>query len=207
MQRQSPSIFNDIVGPIMVGPSSSHTCAPSRIGYLCRQLVKGKLTKACIEFAKEGAYTEMYKGQRSDMGFINGLLGYRPEDPQIRRAFELAEEAGLSVTFEISDFVPTKPNLSRITLYSDQDETVQVYTDSTGGGTVKLLKIDGYDIAITGDSFELLMKSDAKGAQAEALMMACLNLFPENEGYMLSQDERGSLINIKSRMEFDEEMV
>ena len=69
MQRQSPSIFNDIVGPIMVGPSSSHTCAPSRIGYLCRQLVGGNLKKVRIEFARDGAYTEMYQGQRSDMGF------------------------------------------------------------------------------------------------------------------------------------------
>lgn len=116
MQRQSPSIFNDIVGPIMVGPSSSHTCAPSRIGYLCRQLVGGNLKKVRIEFARDGAYTEMYQGQRSDMGFINGLLGHRPEDPRLRDAFTLAKEAGVEVTFEISDFVPIKPNLSRMTL-------------------------------------------------------------------------------------------
>ena len=74
MKRQNPSIFNDIVGPVMVGPSSSHTCAPSRIGYLCRQLLKGNLQKATVEFARKGAYTLMYKGQRSDMGYVNGLL-------------------------------------------------------------------------------------------------------------------------------------
>ena len=80
MKRQNPSIFNDIVGPVMTGPSSSHTCGPSRIGYLSRQLLPGKLKKATIAFARDGAYTLMYKGQRSDMGYINGLLGRRPED-------------------------------------------------------------------------------------------------------------------------------
>jgi len=93
MNRQSPSIFNDIVGPIMVGPSSSHTCAPSRIGYLCQQLISGKLVHATVEFAREGAYTNMYKGQRSDMGYVNGLMGNRPEDPKLRDAFKLAKEA------------------------------------------------------------------------------------------------------------------
>ncbi|MEG2210335.1 MAG: L-serine ammonia-lyase, iron-sulfur-dependent, subunit alpha [Eubacterium sp.] len=207
MQRQSPSIFNDIVGPIMVGPSSSHTCAPSRIGYLCQQLVKGKLQKVEIEFAKEGAYTEMYKGQRSDMGFVNGLLGHRPEDPRTKDSFVLAEEAGLKVEFIISDFIPIKPNLSRITLYSDQDEIVRVDSDSTGGGTVKLLKIDGYDTDITGDCFELLIRTDALGEPAEQLMQECLKKIPTHEGYTLSQDQQGSLINIKSRSKFEEDII
>ena len=139
MNRQSPSIFNDIVGPIMVGPSSSHTCAPSRIGYLCQQLISGKLAHATVEFAREGAYTNMYKGQRSDMGYVNGLMGNRPEDPKLRDAFKLAKEANLPIEFTISDFVPTVPNLSRVTVYSDANEKVEIYTDSTGGGTVKLL--------------------------------------------------------------------
>ena len=91
MIRQSPSIFNDIVGPAMIGPSSSHTCAPSRIGFLARQLHPGTLKKAIISFAKDGAYTMMYKGQRSDMGFVNGLLGNRPKDPRLQDAFREAE--------------------------------------------------------------------------------------------------------------------
>lgn len=207
MQRQSPSIFNDIVGPIMVGPSSSHTCAPSRIGYLCRQLVGGNLKKVRIEFARDGAYTEMYQGQRSDMGFINGLLGHRPEDPRLRDAFTLAKEAGVEVTFEISDFVPIKPNLSRMTLWDDSGETAEIYTDSTGGGTVRLLKINGFDVSITGDCFELVLQSEASGNSAEELMQACLSLFSENEGSSLSAGDKGCLINIKSRTEIPEEII
>lgn len=207
MQRQSPSIFNDIVGPIMVGPSSSHTCAPSRIGYLSRQLVKGTLKKVVIEFAQEGAYTEMYQGQRSDMGFINGLLGNRPEDPKLRKAFELAKEADLEVLFEISDFVPTKPNLSRMTLTDDLGEQVEVYHDSTGGGTVKLLKIDGFDTAITGDSHELLIEVEVTGSEAKALCEKCLALFDNHEGFTLSENGHATLINIKSRNPIPESIV
>lgn len=204
MQRQSPSIFNDIVGPVMVGPSSSHTCAPSRIGYLARQLVGGTLKKVVIEFAKEGAYTEMYQGQRSDMGFINGLLGHRPEDPRLRNAFELAEKAGLDVKFEISDFTPVKPNLSRMTLCDDLGEVVTVYTDSTGGGTVKLLKIDGYEVSITGDCHELLIFGDVAGEQARHLSEACGALLENNEACSLFLGDSGCLINIKSRSEIPE---
>lgn len=207
MKRQSPSIFNDIVGPIMIGPSSSHTCGPSRIGYLSRQLVKGKLKKVKIEFAREGAYTEMYQGQRSDMGFINGLLGHRPEDPRLRDAFKLAKESDLEVVFEISDFVPTKPNLSKITLYDNLEEIVEVYTDSTGGGTVKLLKINGFDVSITGDSYEVIINSDKTGVEAKDLLRELLLLFPENEGSSLSTKEDGCLINIKSRVEIPKNLI
>lgn len=207
MKRQSPSIFNDIVGPVMVGPSSSHTCAPSRIGYLCRQLVGGRLKKVVVEFAREGAYTEMYQGQRSDMGFINGLLGHRPEDPRLRNAFELAEKAGMDVKFEIGDFAPVKPNLSRMTLNDDLGEVVTVYTDSTGGGTVKLLEIDGYDVSITGDCYELLVFGQNVGEQAKQLYENCCALFNHPEACKMAVKDNGCLINIKSRCDIPEECI
>lgn len=202
MERQSPSIFNDILGPIMVGPSSSHTCAPSRIGYLCRQLVGGRLKKAIIEFAREGAYTEMYQGQRSDMGFINGLLGNRPEDPGMKHAFDLAQKAGVEIQFKISDFIPVKPNLSIITLYDDQGEIVTVNTDSTGGGTVKLMEIDGYGVEIVGDCYELLVFGNVVSSEAKALLEKCQALFKESEGCSMSQNGWGCLINIKCRSNY-----
>ena len=124
MTRQSPSIFNDIVGPTMVGPSSSHTCGPSRMGYLCRQLLPGRLKKATIEFARDGAYTKMYKGQRSDMGYINGLLGRRPEDPRLRKAFSEAEKEGVEVQFVIRDFPPVVPNIAHVIMENEQGQTV-----------------------------------------------------------------------------------
>ena len=205
MTRQSPSIFNDIVGPAMVGPSSSHTCAPSRIGYLCRQLISGRLVRATVEFAREGAYTNMYKGQRSDMGYVNGLMGNRPEDPSLRDAFRLAREAGLSVEFMISDFIPTVPNLSRVTVYSDAGESVEIYTDSTGGGTVKLLKIDGFDVEIVGDCYELIVRVDGNEAAGKAILAQISAMFETNEGFSLSCVDGKCLLDFKQRTEYTAE--
>lgn len=157
MKRQNPSIFNDIVGPIMVGPSSSHTCAPSRIGYMAQQLLKGNLKKCIIEFAKDGAYTKMYKGQRSDMGYVNGLLGRRPEDPRLKYAFEDARNLGVEIIFQIVDFPPIVPNISYLILESDIGEKVFVASDSTGGGTFRLLEINGFKTDIVGDCYEVLV--------------------------------------------------
>lgn len=207
MVRQAPSIFNDIVGPIMVGPSSSHTCAPSRIGYLCQQLVRGKLTKVTVEFAREGAYTNMYKGQRSDMGFVNGLLGNRPEDERLRKSFELAREQGVDISFVISDFPAIVPNISRMTLYSDENEKVEVYTDSTGGGTVKLLKIDGFDVEIVGDCYELIVRADGGQDECEAILADITALFQNDEGSSISCVDGKGLINLKQRTCCDDDIL
>jgi len=207
MKRQAPSIFNDIVGPIMVGPSSSHTCAPARLGFLSRQLLSGKLTKAVIEFARDGAYTMMYKGQKSDMGFVSGLLGHRPEDVRLRKSFDLAREQGVEVSFEIKDFQPTVPNLAKINLYSDQGEKVTVETDSTGGGTVKILSINGFPVSIVGDCYELVIMADLGEAAAHDLAEKIKSKFKTDEGASVSGQGETSLINLKQRLPISEEML
>lgn len=204
MKRQNPSIFNDIVGPIMVGPSSSHTCAPSRIGYLCQQVLSSPLKKAVIEFAKEGAYTNMYKGQRSDMGFINGLLGYRPEDPRLREAFKEAKKRGVSVDFIISDYEPIVPNITKLTLTGEDGEIVEIFSDSTGGGTVKLLKINDFDVSIVGDCYELLVRGNLN---KKSCVEEFLNKnFEDNEGLIISERNNEFMINIKFREEVSNEI-
>lgn len=206
MKRQNPSIFNDIVGPTMVGPSSSHTCGPSRIGYLAQQLLPGTLKKATVAFAKNGAYTLMYKGQRSDMGYVNGLLGRRPEDPRLRNAFAEAKEAEVTVDFVIEDFPPIVPNISHLTLENTEGETVVVHSDSTGGGTVKLLAIDGFEVAIVGDCYELILRADGNKEKAETVLAAAEQLLSRpNEGTSLSVQDNKSLINIKFREACTEE--
>lgn len=198
--RQSPSIFNDIVGPTMVGPSSSHTCGPARIGFLSQQLIRGRLKSAIVEFAKEGAYALMYKGQRSDLGFASGLLGYRPEDPRLRQSFQLARDANIDIEFKVSDFPPIVPNHAILTMTSDTGEKVVVHSDSTGGGTLKLLKIDGFDVSIVGDCFELLidiMSTDPAGiSRIEKQVVA---LFTANEGVSTSTNEGRTMLNVKLR--------
>ncbi|MCU6748225.1 MULTISPECIES: L-serine ammonia-lyase, iron-sulfur-dependent, subunit alpha [Lachnospiraceae] len=207
MKRQNPSIFNDIVGPTMVGPSSSHTCGPSRIGYLAQQLLPGKLKKATIAFAKDGAYTQMYKGQRSDMGYVNGLLGRRPEDPRLRRAFKEAEEAGVEIQFVIEDFAPVVPNISHLTLENTEGRKVVVFSDSTGGGTVKLLEIDGFEVAIVGDCYELIIRTDSAEKENEEIKNKVCAMFPSNEGVSVSTVNGQGMINIKQKCKYEETVL
>ncbi len=200
MKRQNPSIFNDIVGPIMVGPSSSHTCAPSRIGYMAQQLLKGNLKKCIIEFAKDGAYTKMYKGQRSDMGYVNGLLGRRPEDPRLKYAFEDARNLGVEIVFQIVDFPPVVPNISHLILESDIGEKVFVASDSTGGGTFRLLEIDGFKTDIVGDCYEVLVFFSGTEQDGYKLLQQIESVFKVNEGTSIDIKNDKGLINIKRRI-------
>lgn len=207
MKRQSPSIFNDIVGPTMIGPSSSHTCGPSRIGYLAQQLLPGKLKSAIVSFPREGAYTLMYIGQRSDMGYINGLLGRKPEDERLRNAFAEAKNAGVDIQFTIEDFPAAVPNLSKITLENTDGKKVIVHTDSTGGGTVKLLAIDGFDVCIVGDCYELLIKTDLDRRKSEQLCEMILEKGGSHEGFSVSPTDTQSLINIKYNHEISPDFI
>lgn len=207
MKRQSPSIFNDIVGPTMVGPSSSHTCAPSRIGFLSRQILPGQLKKATIAFAREGAYTLMYQGQRSDYGYINGLLGRRPEDPRLCNAYSEAKKAGVEVEFVIEDFPPIVPNISHLTLENTVGEKVTIHSDSTGGGTVKLLEIDGFPVSIIGDCYELLIRTNGTEEENTHLCESIQKKVQPDEGASVATKENKGLINIKQRTAFSEQFL
>lgn len=204
MTRQNPSIFNDIVGPTMIGPSSSHTCAPSRIGYLAQQFLPGQLKRVTISFARDGAYTLMYKGQRSDMGYVNGLLGRRPEDPRLRDAFNEAKAAGVEVNFVIEDFPPIRPNISHLTLENTEGETVVLHSDSTGGGTVRLMKVDGYDVDIVGDCYELIIRTSCGSDMAGKILDRVKAMTGSDEGSSISEIDNTCLINVKTRIEHDD---
>lgn len=204
MKRQDPSIFNDIVGPYMIGPSSSHTCGPSRIGYLTRQLVDGRLKKVIIDFAKDGAYTNMYQGQKSDLGFINGLLGNMPDDPKLKDSIKIAKEQNLNVEFKISDYEPIVPNISKISLFSEKEE-ITAFADSTGSGTIKILEVDGFETSIIGDCFELLIKCHKNNS--EKIEQYLKEMYIENEGLYKSFKENLCLINLKTREDFNKEFI
>jgi len=90
MIKQPASIFNDVIGPIMRGPSSSHVAAANRIGNLARQMVKGKLKDVIVEFDPKGSLATTYHGHGSDMGLVGGLLGLNPTDDRLPKSLELA---------------------------------------------------------------------------------------------------------------------
>jgi len=110
LDKLPPSIFNDVIGPVMRGPSSSHTAASVRIGKLLHQFYSGRIKKAVFEFHPQGSLATTYSSQGSDIGLVGGLLGMDTADPRLTEALKIAPGAGLVVEFKITDYPAEHPN-------------------------------------------------------------------------------------------------
>ncbi|HMM19713.1 MAG TPA: L-serine ammonia-lyase, iron-sulfur-dependent, subunit alpha [Selenomonadales bacterium] len=166
--RQAPSIFNDVLGPIMTGPSSSHTAAPTRIGKMALQLLDGKLAKAVVTFEAQGSFAACYQSQCSDKGLIGGLLGWDPEDERIPSAERHAEDQGVDVVFQQADFPADHPNTAKITVESTAGETVSLVALSVGGGMIEIIEVAGFAVSMAGDYYELLVFVPSQQAERAA---------------------------------------
>jgi len=154
-----PSIFNDVIGPVMRGPSSSHCAASLRIGRLCRDLMNGAITDAHIVFDPNGSLATTHKGQGSDMGLFGGFLGWEADDERLPGYLQAVAEAGLNIKIDITPFGATHPNTYKIEL-SNQTDHHDLTALSTGGGMIQVIEIDGASVAMDGDFFETLIYSD-----------------------------------------------
>ncbi len=137
------SVF-DIIGPIMVGPSSSHTAGAVRLGLVARAILGSQPAEATIEL--HGSFAQTGQGHGTDRGIVAGLLGMATDDPDLRRSFDLAAAAGLAFRFETVDLgEDAHPNTARLTV-GDGRRTVQVTGCSIGGGMVEITHVDGYAV-------------------------------------------------------------
>jgi L-serine dehydratase len=155
----------DIIGPVMVGPSSSHTAGACRLGLLARGLAGGTPHSALIEL--HGSFARTGEGHGTDKALVAGLLGFRPDDERIRTALEIAEEEGLDYRFEkttLSD--SAHPNTVRMTLERG-DLKACLVGSSLGAGRVLVTEIDGYPVEVTGNFHTIaLVAEDRKGSIA-----------------------------------------
>lgn len=154
--KSYPSIFNDVIGPVMRGPSSSHCAASLRIGRLCRDLMEGDIKEVLIEFDPNGSLATTHKGQGSDMGLFGGFLGWEAYDERLPNYLQAVDEAGIKITIEIHPIGATHPNTYKITLKNDK-ETRSVISLSTGGGMIQVIEIDGAPVMMAGDFYETLV--------------------------------------------------
>lgn len=157
MRNEPYSIFNDIIGPVMTGPSSSHTAAPSRIGYMARHLLASEPQKLEFEFDRRGSFAATYETQGTDRGLVGGLMGYMPDNPRMITALEDAKARNISVSFNITDFEAPHPNTVRIKAVGEDGEAVSAVGISTGGGIMEILEINGFDVSMSGKYYELLI--------------------------------------------------
>ncbi|WP_461210233.1 L-serine ammonia-lyase, iron-sulfur-dependent, subunit alpha [Desulfocurvus sp. DL9XJH121] len=149
------SIFNDVLGPVMTGPSSSHTAGPARIGKAVHGLLGGGVARADIYFKKDGSYPGTYRGQGSDKGFVGGLMGFGPENGMLDRALDEARRRGLEYAFHVEDNAHPHPNTARIVVAGAGGLEREFLTVSTGGGMFCILEMDGHPVSVNGAFWEL----------------------------------------------------
>lgn len=144
----------DIIGPVMVGPSSSHTAGAARIGRVARTLFGRQPKKAIISFY--GSFAETYKGHGTDVAIVGGLLDFDTYDERIRSSLELAREANMEVEFTIETTVTDHPNTVRIHLYDDKKE-LELVGISIGGGSIEIIELNSFQLKLSGESPAILV--------------------------------------------------
>ena len=164
-----PSIFNDVIGPVMRGPSSSHCAASLRIGRLCRDLMNGQISHILIEFDPYGSLATTHKSQGSDMGLFGGFLGWKAFDERLQDSEEYIDKAGIQIDIVINPLsISSHPNTYQLTL-SSQNECRRLVAISTGGGMIEVIAIDGAPVSMAGDYYETLIYCDAPEMVTEYL--------------------------------------
>src|SRR3954465_5543623 len=150
----------DIIGPVMVGPSSSHTAGACRLGLLARCLIAGTPERATVEL--HGSFARTGEGHGTDKAIVGGLMGFRPDDERLRDALSIAEREGLDYRFEktrLGDDAVTHPNTARLTLSRGAREA-QLVGASLGAGRILVSEIDGFPVEVTGNFHTLVLLAD-----------------------------------------------
>ena len=187
-----PSIFNDVIGPVMRGPSSSHCAASLRIARLCRDLMDENIKDIFIEFDPNGSLATTHKSQGSDMGLFGGFLGWEAYDERLPESEKYLEPAGINVFINIVDIGADHPNTYKIAL-SNHLETRRLTAISTGGGMIEVIEIDGIPVSMAGDYFETLVYCQAP----EKVLAFIKATIPHDEVLFHSGEER--FIEIKAQ--------
>lgn len=151
------SIFNDVIGPVMRGPSSSHCAAALRIGRLARDLVDGDLQHVLIQFDESGSLPATHTSQGSDMGLFGGLLGWEAHDERLPNSRQHLIDNGIAFEFEYGDYGDAHPNTYRLTVCGEQ-ESHTLIAISTGGGMIEVTSIDDFDVSMDGGFDETLVR-------------------------------------------------
>lgn len=188
-QKQNASVF-DIIGPNMVGPSSSHTAGALRISLLASRLVDEPLAEAT--FRLYGSFARTYHGHGTDKALVAGILGLKTDDLRVRESFDLAQEAGLVFQF-IPDYDSTAPhpNTVDITLVTVSGKKTTVQGISIGGGQAIITKLNDMDVELSGNYDTLVVEHwDRPGVIARLtthfsdahINIAALKLYRESRG-------------------------
>lgn len=183
------SVF-DVMGPNMIGPSSSHTAGAARIAFLAQKMLNGPLKK--VEFILYGSFARTYRGHGTDRALLGGIMGFATDDMRIRNSFDIADEQGLQYSF-----IPNKeetdihPNTVDISMVNEMGQELTIRGESLGGGKVRIVEINHVDVDFTGEySAVIVIQKDVPGVVAyitkclsdKRVNIAFMRLFRESKG-------------------------
>ena len=157
----APMSLLDMIGPVMIGPSSSHTAGACRLGLVAHHLL-GEAPRR-VHIGLHASFAKTGRGHGTHLALIAGVLGFAPDDPRLPQAFEEAKAAGLSFEFKDVDLGDVHPNTAQIDLYGDTQQ-VTVQGSSTGGGVILVTQVQGLGVNFSGANPTLLLRyADAVG--------------------------------------------
>lgn len=156
------SVF-DILGPVMIGPSSSHTAGAARLGKMAKEIANDSFIK--VTFYLHGSFAKTYKGHGTDRALVAGILGMEPSDERIRESLNIAKEKGIEIEFVEKDLGYEHPNTVKIVFsYKDKDD-YYIIGSSIGGGNILITNINGNKVTFSGNYPTILIRyMDQKGS-------------------------------------------
>lgn len=187
----------DIIGPIMIGPSSSHTAGAVRLGLMARAILAEGVKSADIKL--HGSFAQTYKGHGTDRALIAGIMGFKPDDERIRDALQIATENNIEYTFEKVSLEDAHPNTAIINLTGVSGRKISLQGASIGGGNIVVSYINDFEVNLSGKYPSLIVVHRDRPGVINGVT-AALALYNINIAYMkVSRKERGAqaLMNIE----------
>ncbi len=184
------SVF-DVLGPNMIGPSSSHTAGAAVIAFLAQKMITPPLKK--VDFTLYGSFAKTYQGHGTDRALLGGIMGFATDDTRIRDSFEIARQRGLAYQF-IPNETETDiyPNTVDIRMENDAGQVMTIRGESLGGGKVRIVRINGVEVDFSGEySAVIVVQDDKPGVVAhitkalsdQNVNIAFMRLFREERGH------------------------
>lgn len=179
----------DILGPIMIGPSSSHTAGAARLGKVARAVAGDEVID--VTFYLHGSFAKTYKGHGTDRALVAGILGMEPSDKRLRNSLEIAKEIGLKFKFVETDLGDVHPNTVKFDMLTKSGERREVIGSSIGGGSIKITEVNGNRVEFTGEYPTLIMsQKDVPGVvskvtnllYSEGINIAFMSVFRGQKG-------------------------
>ena len=151
----------DIIGPVMIGPSSSHTAGAVRLGGVVNKLIDGRTLKK-VEITLSGSFAQTYKGHGTDRALLAGIMGFTSDSPEIRDALDIARERGIEYSFIKQNIPMAHPNTASIRYFLEDGTEGEMQGASIGGGNILVNRIDGMTVEFNGETSTILVMHEDK---------------------------------------------